>query len=97
MTTKRRKLTAQRIGLSSAALEAWRGGDLHALNRELGVRPWMISPFDAGSKPSIGAKSEWASSWPRAAGLRAALIEAAGPPGRVGRHGQPLGPATNAD
>jgi hypothetical protein len=38
--TKRRKLTARPIGLSAAALEAWRRGDFHALARALAIGPW---------------------------------------------------------
>jgi hypothetical protein len=60
----------------------WRAGDWHALNRAFGVRPWQVSPFDAtGTAPNPG--SPWSE-------LRQALIAAAGPPGRVGRHGEPL-------
>lgn len=90
MPTKRRKLATRAIGISQAAIEAWKSGDFHGLNREIGVRPWQTSPFDADrTQPSDDAVT----AWPRAAELRAALIEAAGRPGRVGRHGEPLGSA----
>jgi hypothetical protein len=94
MPTKRRKLTARPIGLSAAALEAWRIGDRRALNRALQVRPWQASPFETvGKAPSWPGWEVLTESWPRAVELRAALIAAAGPPGRVGRHGEPLGQA----
>jgi hypothetical protein len=56
----------------------------------------MVSPFDAtGPEPPVwGRKTPWGNSWPGAWELRRALIEVAGPPGRVGRHGEPLGPAS---
>lgn len=60
------------------------------MNRLLQVRPWMVSPFDVDrTKPD----DEPVRAWARAAELRVALIAAAGKPGRVGRHGEPLGPA----
>jgi len=90
--TKRRRIGPRQHGLTPRALEAWRVGDWHTLNAELGIRPWMVSPFDAAARPTRDDGSPWAQSWPRAAELRRRLIEAAGPPGRVGRHGEPLGP-----
>jgi hypothetical protein len=95
MPTKRRKLASRRIGLSAAAISGWQIGDYHMVNRELGVRPWQVSPFDAGGNlPGRCTPGDaWCASWPRAVELRAALIAVAGPPGRMDRHGQPLGPA----
>ena len=91
MPTRRRKMAPdKRTGLTPKALEAWRIGDWHALNRELGLNVHETSPFDA----TLPEPPEWAgASYRRAFELRQALIEAAGPPGRVGLHGDPRGPA----
>jgi hypothetical protein len=80
----------QRARLTAKALEAWRIGDWHGLNRELGLNVHETSPFDARAP----TPPEWAgASYRWAFELRQALIEQGGPPGRVGRHGDPLGPA----
>ena len=80
----------KRPGLTPKALEAWRIGDWHALNRELGLNVHETSPFDA----TLPEPPEWAgASYRRAFELRQALIDQGGPPGRVGRHGDPLGAA----
>jgi hypothetical protein len=95
MPTKRVKRTPARIGVSAEAAEAWRIGDWHAVNRAFGVLPCDHSPFDVnGSEPPEWERDRpWrVASRKRAWALRQALIEAAGPPGRVGRHGEPLGP-----
>ena len=90
MPTRRRKVAPRQTGISIRALEAWRIGDWHGLNRELGLNVHETSPFDA----TLPEPPEWAgASYRRAFELRQALIGAAGPPGRVGRHGDPLGPA----
>ena len=90
MPTRRRKVAPRQTGISVRALEAWRIGDWHALNRELGLNVHETSPFDA----TLPEPPEWAgASYRRAFELRQALIEAAGPPGRVGLHGDPRGPA----
>jgi hypothetical protein len=98
--TKRRKLSIRRIGITAAALEAWRLGDFHALNREVGIGPWQWSPFDVTREEPPGWVRDRSrgdacgcnlESYVRAWELRQALIEAAGRPGRVGRHGEPLG------
>jgi hypothetical protein len=99
MPTKRRRLANRQIGISPAAVEAWRIGDFHGLNQALGIRPWELSPFDASEDddPEDPPRSLIASSeppgelWCRALVLRRRLIELAGKPGRVGRHGEPLG------
>jgi hypothetical protein len=103
MPTKRRKLTPRTIGISSAAIAAWREGGFHTLNRELGIGPHQHSPFDATrATPPPWIQDNWntdlrgglsgVAGWRHAWGLRQRLIELAGPPGRVGRHGEPLGP-----
>jgi hypothetical protein len=68
-------------------------GDFHQVNRLLQVRPWQISPFDADRSYTGHHNPFYLESLPRAVELRAALIAAAGPPGRRDRHGRPLGPA----
>ena len=90
MPTRRRKVAPRQTGISVRALEAWRIGDWHGLNRELGLNVHETSPFDA----TLPEPPEWAgASYRRAFELRERLIEAAGPPGRVGLHGDPRGPA----
>jgi hypothetical protein len=71
------------------ALEAWKAGDRAGLHAALGLKPWMLSPLDTSCPypPGSGA----AASWPHIVELRRQLIEQAGSPGRVGRHGEPLG------
>jgi hypothetical protein len=93
MPTKRKKLAPERIGLTEAAIEAWRTGDFHALNRELGILPHQISQFDAIRDRRLAASTDsvWARSWPKAVELRKRLILVAGPPGRMDCHGAPLG------
>jgi hypothetical protein len=82
--------------ITHEAASAWVQGDFHLLNRCLGIRPWMVSPFDAsGPRPPAWARAlePWTESWARGWELRQALIAVAGPPGRMDRHGRPLGPA----
>jgi hypothetical protein len=95
MATKRTRRARERSGITPEAVTAWQAGDWHGVNRALGVKPWQVSPFDVdGPKPPTwAADNAWAESWPWAWEARKALIELAGPPGRVGRHGEPLGPA----
>jgi hypothetical protein len=82
--------------ISSEAVRAWHIGDFHALNRELAVAPCDFSPFDVsaeGAPPAYIAQSPWRlMAWRRGQELRRQLLRH-GPPGRVGRHGDPLGPA----
>jgi hypothetical protein len=49
--TKRVKRTPERIGITAAAAQAWRVGDFHMVNRELGVAPCDWSPFDVTDGP----------------------------------------------
>jgi hypothetical protein len=86
--------------LSTAALEAWQRGDYHALCRVLATPPWQPSPWpleltalgcDQGPCPR-DAGPLWRAGWRRAQELQRALLEAAGEPGRMDRHGAPLGP-----
>jgi hypothetical protein len=93
--TKRVKRTPERIGITAAAAQAWRVGDFHMVNRELGVAPCDWSPFDVtDGPPPSWIKGPWqARSWRRGQELRRALLEVAGEPGQYDRHGSPLGPA----
>ena len=64
------------------------------MNRELDIKPWQVSPFDATPREKRPDEATaYSESFARAAELRRTLIELGGPPGRVGRHGDPLGPA----
>jgi hypothetical protein len=92
--TKRARKTPIRVGIPPRALEAWRIGDELGVIRALGLQPWQPSPFHVNDPepPANMAGTMFASSWPHVWELRQALLEMSGPPGRVGRHGQPLGP-----
>jgi hypothetical protein len=82
------------VGISTAAAAAWRAGDYHAVHRELDLSPGDWSPFDVTSGPPPAWCRSWqAASWHRACELRRVLLEVAGKPGRMDRHGRPLGPA----
>jgi hypothetical protein len=80
-TTRRRIKRPMTTVLTPEAIECWRIGDFHGLNRALGVKPWDISPFDGDLFPGTRARE-----------LYEALSQY-GPPGRWDRHGEPLGPA----
>jgi hypothetical protein len=92
MASKRRKLASRQVGLSARAIEAWRIGDFHGLNRALAIRPWQASPFptrltalgvDQGSYPiAQSGHPAWhdLNCYGRAQELQRALIEAAGEP-----------------
>ena len=99
MPTKRRRLANRQIGIPAAAVEAWRVGDFHGLNQALGVYPHQFAPWPLevsmlGVNPDGPDHREHDPiyGWERAVALQRALL-AICPPGRVGRHGQPLGPA----
>jgi len=66
-------------------------GDKVTLDRQLSIKPWQMSPFEVTAEPPYDRRTPWGESWDRAQELRDALIAIAGQPGRVGRHGQPLG------
>jgi hypothetical protein len=90
----RRPRSPSADAITAEAARAWLAGDFHALNAQFAVLPCDWSPFDV---PDRGAPPSWESQhripgWRRAQELRRSLIEAAGPPGRFDRHGQPLGP-----
>jgi len=95
MPTRRARTERARHGITAKLLEAWRAGDWHLVNRLTNTGPHQIAPMDAtpSNRPADDDNSHWAKSWPRAMEWRKRLIEAAGPPGRYNRHGEPLGPA----
>jgi hypothetical protein len=97
MATKRTKRIPARVGLSEAAIAAWRAGDFHGLARALELVPFKPHPWpleltalgcDQGPVPA-DAGELWRQGWPRAQLLQRALLEAAGPPGLMDRHGEP--------
>jgi hypothetical protein len=100
MPTNRRRRAHTIVGdrITPEVVEAWRVGDWHGLNRLLGVKPWETSPFDIDEDgeilraPLIAIPDDWSRDEKRAVRLRRALLEIC-PPGRVGRHGDPLGSA----
>jgi hypothetical protein len=93
MPTKRVKRQPERIGISAEAIAAWREGDYHKLNRELQIGPHQWSPFDASeAKPPQWMPDYQLAFWERARQLREELLKH-GKPGRMDRHGRPLGPA----
>jgi hypothetical protein len=107
MGTKRRRLANRQIGIpyiSAGAVEAWRIGDWHGLYEALGLDAMTPSPFDVSEddNPADPPRGLFATLedpvelWQRSLALRRRLIDLAGPPGRVGRHGVPLG-AADAD
>jgi hypothetical protein len=96
--TKRKRRAPIAVGLTAAAVEAWRVGDAGTLRSELGIRPWGFCPwptevYSLGVDPDDPPDAtEDHRSWQRAVDLQRALL-AICPPGKVGRHGYPLGPA----
>jgi hypothetical protein len=104
--TRRRKLHATRVGISAEACYHWQRGDKHACHRELGIMPFDFSPFHVedpeppqwlvekergwdgkGATDLVAGSANWRRAWE----LRQALIELAGEPGPMDRHGRPLG------
>lgn len=93
MPTKRRRRFPIAVGQSTAAIEAWRIGDAGTLRRELGIKPWQFEVWPHSVDPDDPpAVTDDHRDWQRAVDLQRALM-AICPPGRVGRHGMPLGPA----
>jgi hypothetical protein len=97
MPTKRTKRNPARVGLSEAAIAAWKIGDFHALARALELvpfqpHPWPLELTALGchqGPPPADAGELWRQGWPRAQLLQRALLEVAGEPGMMGRHGEP--------
>jgi hypothetical protein len=97
MPTKRVKRAPARVGLNEAAIKAWLAGDFHGLARALELVPFQPHPWPIeltalgchqGPAPA-DAGELWRQGWPRAQALQRALYEVAGPPGQMGRHGEP--------
>jgi hypothetical protein len=92
MPTKRQKIAPQNVSISAAAIEAWRAGDFHGLNRAFKIRPWQRTPWPLrltllGADPKRPPRSPsgpYDESWSRAVEFQRALLEAAGePPDRL--------------
>ena len=83
MPTKRRKLAVRQIGISPAAIEAWRAGDYWALHHELSLKPWQMPDWhdDPPDNRPLGFGGQ-----PDPAALKQQLIELAGPPPRRWRY-----------
>jgi hypothetical protein len=75
-------LSARPLGISAAAIEAWRAGDRAELHRTLQLRPWHPSPLTVTAHCPYPPASPTAASWPRVLDLRRELIERAVKPGR---------------
>jgi hypothetical protein len=77
MPTKRRAAKGRQHRITPEALDAFRAGDLLALHRELGLRPWQPSPLetDTPEPPNYRFGGPWADAWPLTFDLRARLKE----------------------
>jgi hypothetical protein len=93
MGTKRNRRTVARTGITPEALTAWQQGDYHLLNKALGIPPWQPSPFDVRrpEPPDYAVGMLYGDAWPRIWARREVPLDMGGPPGRVGRHGEPRG------
>ena len=98
-TNRKRVDRVMRPVLNQAAIEAWRIGDAVTLSRALQIKPWQYHVWptavyslgvDPDDRPEDADQPH--RGWQRAVDLQRALLEIC-PPGRVGRHGLPLGPA----
>ena len=79
-----------RAMITPAAIAAWREGDVHGLERALGIKPWKPTPWpwDLGyygvtQGPCPGYKAQTPSriaAWERAQELQAELYRLTGPP-----------------
>lgn len=91
MPTNRKRIDRTPVQrLTPQVIAAWQAGDMGEVNRLLGTKPWQVPIHyaTADRPPDWSDGSPWAESWPRARELHVALIEQAGKPGRVGRHGE---------
>lgn len=74
MPTKRTRRSRGVAGISADAIDAYRQGDVVALHRALGLRPWDVSPLEVDDGPSPWpASAGGARSWPMAQVLRTEL------------------------
>jgi hypothetical protein len=83
---KRRKLHVRSIGISDAAIAAWRAGDYWCLHHALHLKVWQMpdwneDPPEEAREPLPGFEPA-----PDTANLKARLIEVAGPPPRRWRY-----------
>jgi hypothetical protein len=97
-TRRRRAHTFSGDRITPEAAEEWRTGDWHGLFRALGIPIFDTNPFDISEDGVllrghlIAMPDGYDRQEARAVRLRRALVEIC-PPGRVGRRGDPLGPA----
>jgi len=84
MATKRRKLSARPIGISAAAIEAWRAGDFWTLHRALDLKVWQMPHWNS-DPPEPRPTGDWPPvlrAWEHLLDCKAQLVELAGPPPR---------------
>jgi hypothetical protein len=99
MPTTRRRIPRTSVShrITPEVIEAWRIGDQNDVDRLLNVGGQTFSPFDVDDAGNVVSEPLLASppgsdlGFELAVRLRRALLEIC-PPGRVGRHGDPLGP-----
>lgn len=76
-TLHRRKRSEQTGRITADAIEAYRAGDVMALQRALRLPPWHVSPLRAvGTCPSPAGDAS-SETWPAAVALREQLEAAA--------------------
>jgi len=75
MPFKRRAAKGRSHRITRQAVEAFTAGDMLALNRALGLRPWQPSPLDADTPepPAWAGPGPWRDGWPLAHDLRGML------------------------
>lgn len=80
MPIKRRAAKGRPHRITRQAVEAFTAGDMLALNRALGLRPWQPSPLDADTPepPAWAGPGPWRDGWRLAHDLRG-MLEAATP------------------
>jgi hypothetical protein len=78
MPIKARRAKARQLRITPEAVQGFEAGDVLALHRALGLRPWQASPLDVDGPepPAWAGRTAWAASWPPAAELRAELERA---------------------
>lgn len=76
MPTKRRAAKGRTNRITRQAVEAFTAGDVQALHRALGLKPWHPSPLEAErpSAPLWTGGTVWATFWPEAFVIRGALL-----------------------
>lgn len=71
MPAKRSNPKQRENRITPEAVAAFHAGDWMALHRALGLRPWEVSPLDAGREPPLrDAMSMRSLTWSKAKALR---------------------------